>query len=90
MPLGPNRLSVNFASSQTSSGVNTALIISLAALFASPSRARAETQISMTVSDTDTMPSRCLLAPGLTWHCKWIQLKADFETTYLIAAIVMT
>jgi hypothetical protein len=41
------------------------------------SRARADTQTSITVSETEVIPSRCLLAPGLTLHCKWTCARAD-------------
>ena len=65
----------------------TSLKTSLTALLASPSLGWADTQTSITSFETEIMPCRCLLAPGLTWHCKWMYPSTDLadENTCRIA-----
>lgn len=67
----------------------TSLKTSLTALFASPALGCADTQTSMIESETEIMPSRCLLAPGFTWHCRWIRLDFADETRRIASGEVI-
>ena len=98
---GPNRIEtvlsrlfIPFAISMSDFGSLSAFAITcVTALLASPSLACAATQMSITSSVTEVMPSLFALAPGLTWQSNCIvpvavRPFAALPTTNRMAAMI--